>query len=434
MTQPRKKRSAPAQVTPTQVMPPAAAQVNPQEVSATAARLIQNCSEMKLRVNWFGTTSKVDEEMAVDMLKDTQADRHAVSISKRLFRVKDEALTRVKEARQLIQEHVNAWTIPKLAVRAVDPADVGSGLTRKDAGVRLIQKKDMKDFDERLQYLIGNLRAAVAKLQEKMPAIKAKDREQLGRLYNDKDYPTDVTKLVSVEVTYQNTQVDLDWQALCPEIYAREQRAAHVRMEQVVRNAAEEFSERFVQYIQQVVNQLGARERVNPSEPDLKRYEDAEIVERATHEVDDTVPVGMVAVQLRYTKEGEKRQTSEWLPPMAPADFERRFGPYKSEERRKIFASSLDGLKTQLEHFRNVGDVFGPYKELVHRAVDQVRDKLSAIVSDQDSVRLADELRNSNYTRDQLAKSLNDAASIVRDAIGIETKVRRRVLDITIED
>lgn len=395
-----------------------------EEVVKTGEKLISECSEVRVRINWFGTASKVDDETKQEMLKGHGAERNAVAISKRLLTSKHDALVALKAARAALMDHVKAWTVPMLAIRTLEGTEA---TMRKDAGIRLIQKKDMQQFDERLQYLTGVLITSLQAFQRALPVIKQEDKERLGDLYRETDYPDDVTKLVSVEVTYKTTAVDLDWESLCPNIFRRERAAASARMNAIVENAAVEFSKRFVQYVKQVCDQLGNRIRLNPErESPFSEYRDAEVTQRITHAEDPDIPEGHIQIEVRRAGKKGGRQELVWLDPMPIAAYQ-QLRPYETAERKKLFASSIDNIKQEMEAFINVGDMLGPYKNVVSESVQKVRDILTRASRDQDSERIAEELRKGDYLRNEMQHVLEGAANVVRDAIGEGSRTRRRI-------
>lgn len=418
---------------------PAVDEFSDTKVSEDAEALLKQCSEVRVRINWFGTSAKVDEEMAIEMLKGTDAARGAVSIGKRLLSSKHEALSAVKEARQAIEAHVAAWTVPMLAIRASSSPD--SSL-RKDAGIRLIQKKDMAQFDERLGYLKGLLHTAAQSLQRKLPEIKEQDRERLGRLYDEGDYPTDVTALIGVEVTYKTAGVDLDWETLCPAIYERERDAARQKFTAVVENAAAEFAGRFVKYVKQVVDQLGNRIRINPVDshgtahvigPDDElvnvNIRDAEVLDKLTHSTDEEVPAGSVLLKVRLAKGGKKGRAFEaWFAkPITENEYATKLRPYASTDRKKLYDSTIDNLKQEMEAFLNIGELLGPYREVIAGSVERVKNMLGKGDSGLDTSRIAEQLRQGDYFRNEMKTVLEGVAHVVESGMADAQQVRRKI-------
>ena len=419
-----------------------------QAVSETAETLISQCSEVRVRTSWFSTSVKVDKATAAEMLLASGADRKAVSISKRLMSSKHEAMQAVKDAKAAIEAHVLAWTIPMMTVRvATDTAqdDVG----RKDAGIRLIQKKDMQEFDERLRYLIGLLKTAAQKLQEAMPAIKADDQAKLKKMYDENDYPADVASMIDVDVSYRQVGCDIAWKDLCPEIYEREQAAARQKFDCVVENAAVEFAKRFVQYVKQVTDQIGNRVRLNPREgkarvailnpdgtPGTVDVTEAEVLARITHDDEpDEVPVDHLLVQLRLVKEGRGRSTDVWLAaPMLSRTFHDNLRPYESAtERRKLFESTINNLRSELDTFLNIGQMLGPYETIIGDAVRKVKTMLTSVSPDLKTDRIAKELRDGEYFRNQMRDCLIGVTTSVESAMRDAKVSRRTVRRIAVE-
>lgn len=398
------------------------------EAVATGDQLIKQCSKVRVRTSWFSTSAKVADDMAVAMLKETEADRKMVAISKRFLNTKHDALEGVKAARNAIQSYVTSMTVPLLALRTAADSEAGM---QKDAGIRLIKKDDMEAFDDRIHYLIGVLHTAVAALQDALPEIKREEEKRLGRLYNERDYPEDITKLVSVTVGYEPVGVDLDWEKLCPQIYEREARNARLKFAAVAENAAQEFSQAFVAYVSQVVDQLGNRVRLNPKPGEgWERYQDAEVLEKVEHGDDPEVPAGHVLVKVRLKKEAGARGRSEdvWLPePISKNRYQAELRPYETSEQKKLFGSTVDNLKAQMERFLNVGDMLGPHRALIAESVARVQQLLASADSGMDGQRIANELRSGNAFRNQVRDALAGVADEVRDVMSDAKKVRRKI-------
>jgi hypothetical protein len=397
-----------------------------QAVAQAGEHLINECSKVRVRISWFGTSAKVDEEDAVDMLKGTEADRKAVSISKRLLSSRHKAIVAVNEARRSIENYVSAMTIPMLALTAAGTED---GL-RKDAGIRLIQKKDMAAFDDRIKYLMGVLMTSVESFQRALPDIMEEDQKRLGKLFKASDYPTDVAKLVGVDVAYESTQLDLDWETLCPEIYKREGLAAKKKFEAVVENAAVEFATRFVEYVRQVTEQLGHRTRVNTQGTPWAQYDDAEVLEVHTHDSHpEDVSAGHLRLKLRTKPAGGKGRSNDfWLEgEISQKVYDDQFRPYSTDEKRKVYASTIENLKNELEAFNNVGELLGPYKAVIKDSVLKVRELLAKASTGLDAEKIAEQLREGAYFRNEMKSALTGVAQAVQDKMVEATRVRRKI-------
>lgn len=424
-----KSESQPEPTTPPTIFNEAAkAEQFNEELSQKASKLINECSKVKVRISWFTTSAKVDAATMQGMLKDTNAQKGAVAISKRLMSSKSTALKAVKDAKQAIKDHVSAWTVPYLALQEASVDAAGDTEFRKDAGTKLIQKKDIEKFDERLQYLKGLLYASADKLDLVLPEILQAEQEKLGTLFNANDYPRSVRELIGVDVSYEPTGIDADWQKLCPAVYAREAKAARVKFEQVVENAAVEWSRSFVGYVQMVVDQLGNRKRVRPI-PEFAKYHDAEIVETMTSETDDGIPKGSIAVNLRMGKaEGQTgKSPTEWLT-LTKEDFQTKLRPYEcTNERKKIFGSTVDNLKAEMQKFLNVGAMLGPYEAIVKESVAKVQNMLGMASSSLDSEAIAKQLRDSEFFRTQMTNVMADVKIVIQSKIEVGARSRRSI-------
>jgi hypothetical protein len=416
-----------------------------QEVETAAETLLRGCSKVKVRFTWFGTSAKIDDEVLGEMMGgQVPADvKDAISASKRLLKSKHPALTSAKEAYQAIKDYFLSMTVPLVAVQAADAAE--SDL-KKDAGVRLIEKKHMKAFDERMKYLVGLLGSSAVNLQKAMPEIKAEDKKRLDkvnpRLYNENDYTADVTKLIGVNYNFEPVGVDADWEHLCPEIYEREKLSARKKFEAVVETAAAEFASRFVKYVRQVVDQLGNRVRLNPM-PDALTHpaeggddtevsvnvSDAEVMTVLKHDDEpDEIPEGHVLLKLRLAKGGKGRSVEVWLSgPMPEQQYYTKLRPYETKERKKLYESTVDNLKGELEAFINIGTMLGPYKNVIEDSVGTVKKMLSKAAGDLDTGKISEALREGSYFRNEMKGALEGVAHNVQESMGSAVEKRRSV-------
>lgn len=420
------------------------------QIVQTADNLIKECSKIRVRFSWFGTSARIDDEILSEMMggETAQVIKDAVASHKRLLKSKHEALVTTKQAFQSIKDYVNAMTIPLVLLRQASSDDNSdTEHLRKDAGTRVIQKKDMSEFDDRMKYLISVLNTAVGKLQKAMPAIKKEDKERLDKvnkgLYNDNDYPSDVTKLVGVHYSFEPIGVDADWEKLCPEIYERERGAARKKFEMVVENAAVEFADRFVKYVKQVVDQVGNRVRLNPADgyeitqvigPDEKKVpaniQEAEVLTKLTSEDDSDVPFGYVVCKLRLLKGkfAKGRSFECWMAdPIKEKHFYDKLRPYETSERKKFYESTIEHLKSELETFINIGSMLGPYQSIVTDSVSKVKNLLTQASSSLNASEISEQLRTGQYFRNKMKTVLEGVANVVESKMTNTVKKRRKI-------
>jgi hypothetical protein len=238
--------------------------------------------------------------------------------------------------------------------------------------------------------------------------------------------------MVSVAWSYEPTGVDVDWKELCPEIYEREAETCRQTFAMVVENAALEFSKQFVAYVGQVVEQLGNRTRLNPVEgPKWAKYADAELTELLEHEDDpDRIPEGHVLPKVRLRKgQGQKGRSDEvsFEEPIRRVVYLDELRPYETTERRKLYDSTVENLKAQMDRFLAVGNLLGPYQEIIGESVDRVKKLLSKGSAGLKPGEIAEELRGSNVFRNEMKSVLAGVATAVESAMGEAVAVRRKV-------
>lgn len=412
------------------------------KMTETAEKLVDQCSKVRVRCTWFSTSTKVGDDVIAEMTgMNPKLVKEAMSSSKRLLKSKHEALVAAKQAFQAVQDYVGSMTIPLIALRTVNDGNT----LKKDAGVRVIRKQDMTDFDEKMNFLTGVLNTAAQSLQNALPQIIEEDRIRLtatnAKLFNVADYPSDVTSLIGVTWGFEPIGVDLEWEQVCPKIFERERLAAKDKYEAVVECAAVEFAKRFVQYVRQVTDQLGNRTRLRPVETranlevavddeiSVVNADGAEVITLLRHEDEpDEIPEGHVLAELRLAKPDKGRSAVVWMAkPMKMNDFHQHMRPYSSDERKKLYASTVDNLKHELETFRNIGAMLGPYESVISDSVDKVRAMLIEGSQDMNSERIASELRDGTYFRTKMKESLEGVVTRVQAAMGEARNVRRKI-------
>jgi hypothetical protein len=428
-------------------------------VSATAQKIAEEWSEVIVSWRWFERTGKVEGEVADDMLRAAQTTRKGVSLSKRLLAGSDnEWVKACREAKAAVEHFINKNTLPEYALNvrtALMPAGdgpssghqigfLGEPTTVLATARRLIKKSSMQEFDDHVHYLLKAVYAAVERLHEHWNEVVASERKRLGeRLFRPEDYDVDVRNLVGCTLRYRKvTDIDVDWKELCPGIYEREARIAAEERKETVKNAALAFAETLVKFVEQVVRQLGNRVRLNPL-PGQRKVKvlidpqqgttaevdvtDAEVCSQLTHADDpDNVPEDHVLVELRLQKTGKGKSPVVWLAePMREKDFRELLRPYETLQKNRLYASSLDNIKDQLEAFLNVGEAFGPYRDIVAGGIQKIKDMMSAASGSMNSAVIAEQLRSGEYFRSQFRRTLEDVANQIKRAVG-EAKDQRR--------
>lgn len=385
--------------------------------------LLGTCVEVEYEIGWFGTSTKLDRDDVNDMLSTVGASKDSVSISKRLLSSKHPAVKVANEAKRAITNYVNAMTIPKIAMsRGLDNAVE----FKKAAGKRLLRLADLEEFDRHLDFLWVQLQAAVTALASSMPDIIEFERRKLGRLFRETDYPTNISSEVTFSKSY-GSSVPVQLAEVAPEIYRRQEAMVREMYKEAAASAAKSFGEEFLAVTKKFVEQLGYRRRVrvaNSAEgaEELGKWtvaelQDAEVVNTITTLQDPDLPAGQIVVELRFKPIADTKNTIEVFGPMSMERFEAIFTVYETDEKKKCFESTVDALKTHLEMFHRVGDMWGDSKEAFEQSVQRVRDILMRANTRMDSRAILDELRGGDFLRSSLRSSLSEVASALESSV-----------------
>lgn len=453
-TRPNRRRRQPVAIEPSQngharpdIVPaeptPVIAPISPVDakIEQTAETIIKECSKVRVFRSWLSTSTRIADDVLEDMIDAPKKVKAALTVSKRTIKSNHDAWKAASQAYAAVEHYVNGMTIPLIALRGGGGEET---TVRKDGGVRVIQKKDMAEFDAHMHYLQGVLKSAVDQLQAAWPQIIADQKPRLDalneKLFNASDYPEDITQLITVGWGYEPIGLDADWKTLCPEIYEREAASAKKKCEAVVENAAAEFAKTFVEVMSQAARSFGCRTRLNPTaggqhmrckvgdQEILCDLTDAEVIETKAHADDAEIPEGLILVKVRLKKVGKGQPADVWLAePNDRQAWNARFRPYETAEKRIIHTSTVDHLKDQLETFLRVGDLLGPYKEAIAGSVAKVREMLTKGAADLNTTKIADELRKGTFFRNELKTSLENVAGAVQTAMR-DTVVRRRTI------
>jgi hypothetical protein len=287
----------------------------------------------------------------------------------------------------------------------------------------------MQAFDERVRYLSTLLYQTVARLQEQRSALLEAEREALGPdLFDPEDYPTDFTKEIQVEVIYESTGIDIDWRTHCPEIYRSQVQRMEREASLIIANGAAEFAESLSNYLEQTVRQLGNRRRLNPRPGSgyPAHLQEAEVVREYTHkDLPDQVPEGSVLLQVRYAS-GARSQMQD-VGPVTPAQLQNDLRVYVTTERRQLQTASIEHLRREMERLMNIGPMLGEFQAHLAPGIERIQRLLTDVDAGMNPERIAEQLRSSEYLRNQFTTTLTEVGHLVSDAVEDVVTTRRRV-------
>lgn len=203
------------------------------EEESAARALEKECVAVQMSYSGMGETRRVKGARIEEVAELYETKQDEFSVNKRLFKRGD--LTEVTSAKGKIEAYVFSITNPYPL-----------------PGVRLLPRRRLTEFNARLEELIADYRMAVENLQRRMPQIVAARKKDLGKLFNEYDYPPDIRDLFNVMCTFPNVQPPNYLAALAPEVYEREQE----RVRQTFQNACELAESEMTKHFAEVVASL----------------------------------------------------------------------------------------------------------------------------------------------------------------------------------
>lgn len=133
---------------------------------------------------------------------------------------------------------------------------IGMTLPFPDPGVRLIRQEAVELFNERMQQFQKQLEDAVAALEERYAELRNDAHEKLGTLFNDLDYPPQMTGLFRLDWDFPSVEPPQYLMQLNPQLYAEQQARIAARFDEAARLAEEAFSGEFAKLVGHLAERL----------------------------------------------------------------------------------------------------------------------------------------------------------------------------------
>ncbi len=183
------------------------ATANPETSHVTGAAETLELGFTAVRVSfcWWGTSKTLTEGQKEDVAHTFDADRHFLSARKKLI---DTRHSSYKPVAKVKRDIVSFWKLNTLPF--------------PEPGIRLLPHSKLSDFEEFMQKARANLAEAVEGLQDAYADIRHKAEHDLGSLFSDGDYPSDLRGLFSVSHNIENVSAPDYLLTLRPDLYDRE--------------------------------------------------------------------------------------------------------------------------------------------------------------------------------------------------------------------
>lgn len=201
----------------------------------------------RLQFNWLGTSKTLSPDQKERAASSFDASADSISAGKRLWDTSHPSYRAVTSVRRMITTHWKNISLPY-----------------PESGTRLIKQRDVAGFDAAMHDYRGQLQAAVEELQTHFGELKQAARVRLGRLFNEADYPDDVTELFQVSWDFPTVEPPNYLRELVPNIFEEQSRQVAERFEQAVVMAETAFQEEFASLLSHLTERLSGGEDGQP--------------------------------------------------------------------------------------------------------------------------------------------------------------------------
>ena len=209
------------------------------DATEAGAELRANCLASKLHIKWLGVTRSLTADQMASLVDGSEVDSKMIRASKRLL---DSAHPTMKLLANIRNRMLGTWR--------------GLTLPFVEAGIRLIPRQLVGEFESRMSMLKDELSSAVDELEQEWPRLKEAAAARLGAFYNPDDYPDNLEELFIVSWSYPETSVPSYLMAIDASVYRREAARVAEKFEQAVELAEQGFVEEFNKLVSHLTERL----------------------------------------------------------------------------------------------------------------------------------------------------------------------------------
>jgi hypothetical protein len=210
-------------------------------------RLRNETSAIRLHVRWLGIRKSLTTEQKTLAANVFDADRNVVSAAKILL---DTAHPAFRAVSSIKTETVAVWRSRTLPY--VEP------------GVRLIPRRDLLDLETVLRDSCQRLSRAVNELQDCFPEIVSHASERLGDLFDQSDYPSDLSEMFAISWDYPSMEVPSYLRQISPDVYRLECDRVRARFQEAVEVSELAFAEELREMVTHLADRLSGQEDGKP--------------------------------------------------------------------------------------------------------------------------------------------------------------------------
>ncbi len=206
---------------------------------AASERLRKNASACRLSFTWWGTNRSLSKSQKHEAAQPFEANSAFLSAGKKIINTRHPAFQQLTAMKNRIAGYWKSMTLPYV-----------------EDGVRLIRKSDIAAFHTMMTDFQHELNEAARSLNDRRHELLEEARQQLGRLFNAKDYPDDLAELFAVEWDYPAIEPPGYLAQIAPEVYREEQERVAQKFQEAVHLAEEAFTQELTEMVEHLAERL----------------------------------------------------------------------------------------------------------------------------------------------------------------------------------
>jgi hypothetical protein len=226
-------------------MPLAAPLVGLNNTGEFGKQLRQQTAAVRLRTRSFGTRRKLPKHRIAQAAEVFDADARRVFASKTLLDTKAPVYKGVTGTLSRAKQYWRACTVPY-----------------PDAGIRLIQRSRIESFQNQMAVYVSDLDRDLAELRDAYKELRDKASVELGDLFDDADYPVDITSEFGLSWEFPTLAVPEYLKQLNPQLYEAEMARLESRFEEAVRLNEQQLAEELAKLTGNLLDKLTGDNKV----------------------------------------------------------------------------------------------------------------------------------------------------------------------------
>ena len=215
----------------------------PLQPGSPAERLRRTAAAVRVSLHWWGTHRRLTDEQKEEVSAGYRAESRFLTAGKRIIDVRHESYRKLTSIRTRIIGYWRAMTLPYT-----------------EPGIRLLRQGEVEIFIQTMAGFRDELSLAEQELDTAYDEIKADARRRLGRLYDPRDYPSQVHGLFQVEWDFPSVEPPSYLMRIAPDVYEEERRRVAARFDEAVRLAEQAFASEFARLLAHLTERLGSGE------------------------------------------------------------------------------------------------------------------------------------------------------------------------------